>query len=67
MAGGKKSEPELNDLIEHILVDAYGDDEQLWAFRRVMEDEIRLPADAHAVGEPVTVLEIDYDGTNAAG
>ncbi len=67
MAGGKKSEAELNDLIEHIVVDAYGGDEQLWAFRQVMEDEIRLPADAFVVGEPVTVLEIDYDGNERRG
>lgn len=67
MAGGKKSEAELNDLIEHVLVDAYGDDEQLWAFRQVMEDEIRWPADAFVVGEPVTVLEVDYDGNERRG
>jgi hypothetical protein len=67
MAGRKKSEAELNDLIEHIVVDAYGDDEQLWAFRQVMEDEIRLPADAFVVGEPVTVLQIDYDGNERRG
>jgi hypothetical protein len=67
MARGKKSEGELNDLIENIVVDAYGDDEQLWAFRQVMEDEIALPADACVVGEPVTVLTIDYDGNERRG
>jgi hypothetical protein len=67
MAGGKKNEEELNDMIEEIVVDAYGDDEQLWAFRQVMEDEIALPADAFVVGEPVTVLEIDYDGNERRG
>jgi hypothetical protein len=67
MAGGKKNEKELNDLIEDIVVDAYGDDEQLWAFRQVMEDEIVLPASAFVVGEPVTVLEIDYDGNERRG
>lgn len=67
MAGDKKSEEELNDLIEEIVVDAYGGDEQLWAFRQVMEDEIRLPAEAFVVGEPVRVLEIDYDGNERRG
>jgi hypothetical protein len=28
---------ELDRLIEEIIVDAYGDDEQLWAFRRVLK------------------------------
>jgi hypothetical protein len=67
MAGGRKNEKELNDLIEDIVVDAYGEDEQLWAFRQAMEDEIALPADAFVVGEPVTVLEIDYDGNERRG
>ena len=65
--GRGKDSPEPNGVIDEIIVDAYGDDEQLWAFRQVMEDECRLPADAFVVGEPVTVLEIDYDGNDAAG
>jgi len=32
-------------LLEEILVDAYGEDEQLWAFRQVIEDEVPLPAE----------------------
>ncbi len=67
MAGGKKNEEELNDLIEEIIVDAYGDDEQLWAFRQAFEDDVALPADAFVVGEPVTVLRIDYDGNERRG
>src|SRR5208283_4900668 len=61
MAGGRKSEEELNDLIEQIIVDAYNDDEQLSAFGQVIEDEVALPADAFVIGEPVTVLKIDYE------
>lgn len=67
MAGGKKSEEELNDLVERITVDAYGDDEQLWAFRQAFEDEVVLPAEAFVVGEPVAVTEIDYDGNERRG
>ena len=67
MAGGRKSEEELNDLVDQITVDAYNDDEQLWAFRQVIEDEIDLPADAFVLGEPVTVMEIDYDGNERRG
>ena len=36
----KKSNDELDALIDEIIVDAYGDDEQLWAFRQVLEDEL---------------------------
>jgi len=30
-------------LLEEILVDAYGEDEQLWAFRQAFEDEVAPP------------------------
>jgi hypothetical protein len=63
---GKKS-PELDGLIDDILVDAYGDDEQLWAFRQAFEDKVVVPAEAFVIGEPVTVLTIDYDGNQRRG
>lgn len=58
---GRKTEEELNDLVDEIVVDAYNDDEQLTAFETVIDDEVALPADASMVGEPVTVLKIDYE------
>ena len=67
MAGGRKSEEELNDLVDEITVDAYNDDEQLWAFRQVIEDEVDLPADAFVLGEPVVVLEDRLRRERAAG
>jgi hypothetical protein len=67
MAGSTKNEEELNDLIEEIIIDAYGDDEQLWAFRQAFEDDVDLPADACVVGEPVMALRIDYDGNERRG
>jgi len=63
---GKES-PELDRLIDEILVDAYGDGEQLWAFRQAFEDHVVLPAEAFVVGEPVTVMTIDYDGNERRG
>lgn len=57
----------LDALIEEITVDAYGDDEQLWAFRQVFEDEITLPANGFVIGEPVSVIAIDYDGNERRG
>lgn len=58
---------DLDELIEEIIVDAYGDDEQLWAFRQAFEDAIRWPADGFVVGAPVAVLKIDYDGSSRRG
>ena len=57
----------LDELIEEIIVDAYGDDEQLWAFRQVIEDEVSFPCDGFVIGEPVSVVEIDYDGNERRG
>ena len=63
----KKSNGELDALMDEIIVDAYGDDEQLWAFRQGLEDELALPKEAFVIGEAVTVLTIDYDGNERRG
>jgi len=63
---GKES-PERDRWIEEIMVDAHGDDEQLWAFRQAFEDHVEMPAEAFVVGEPVMVLTIDYDGNERRG
>jgi hypothetical protein len=57
----------LDELIEEITVDAYGDDEKLWAFLQAFEDEVTLPADGFVIGEPVVVVEIDYNGNERRG
>jgi hypothetical protein len=56
--------PDLDRVIETIVVDAYGDDEQYTAFLTVIDDETDLPAAATLLGAPVTVTAIDY--TNEA-
>ncbi|BBO85895.1 hypothetical protein DSCO28_64610 [Desulfosarcina ovata subsp. sediminis] len=57
----------LDELIAEITVDAYGDDEQLWAFRQAFEDDVALPVDGFVIGEPVSVIAIDYDGNERRG
>ena len=57
----------LDRLIEETITDAYGDDEQLWAFHSALEDGIELPCDAFVIGEPVSVVEFDYDGNLRRG
>ena len=54
-------------LLDEILTDAYGEDEQLWAFRQAFEDHVVLPADGFVIGQPVEVVEIDYDGNSRRG
>ena len=58
---------DLNELIEEITVDAYGDDEKLWAFWQAFEDNVTLPLDGFVIGEPVSVIEIEYDGNERRG
>jgi hypothetical protein len=58
---------DLDELIESITIDAYGDDEKLRAFRQAFEDEIALPSDGFVIGEPVSVVKIDYDGNVRRG
>lgn len=58
---------DLDALIEEIIVDAYGDDEQLTAFQVAFEDDVPVPAEAFVIGEPVSVIKIDYDGNERRG
>src|SRR6266849_5802914 len=57
----------LDALIDEITVDAYGEEEQLWAFRQFFEDNVALPCDGFLIGEPVSVIEFDYDGNQRRG
>jgi hypothetical protein len=58
---------ELDELIYEVIVDANGEDEQLWAFRQAFEDAFSLPADGFVIGEPVAVISFDYDGDQRRG
>ena len=57
----------LDALIDEITVDAYGEDEQLWAFRQAFEDNVAVPCDGYLIGDPVSVIEFDYDGNERRG
>jgi len=54
-------------LLDEILIDAYGDDEQLWAIRQAFEDNVKVPVDVFVTGEPVELVAIDYDGNTRRG
>ena len=57
---------EINDLIDEVIVDAYGDDEQLSSFECAFDGLDVLP-DATVIGEVVEVLHIWYDGDERRG
>jgi hypothetical protein len=55
---------DLDRVVETILVDAYGAEEEYAAFLTVLEDESQLPAAATLLGLPVTVTGFrDTDST----
>lgn len=58
---------DIDAVVEEILVDAYGPDEQLWAFRQFFEDEATFPFPAEVVGAPVEVVVVDYDSDERRG
>jgi hypothetical protein len=59
-------EMDLDELIDHITVDAYGN-EGYWSFRQAFEDHLRYPVTASVVDTAVTVTEIDFDGDEHRG
>jgi tetratricopeptide (TPR) repeat protein len=63
----KPSSPAVDALLEDLLVDAYGDDEQLWALHEGIADALDLPTDVHVIGEPLSLVAVDYDGNARRG
>ena len=60
------SDDELDELIDQITVDAYGD-EGYWSFLQAIENDARFPFTASLVGIPVVVKRIDFDGDERRG
>ncbi|MCA1694102.1 MAG: calcium-binding protein, partial [Actinobacteria bacterium] len=57
----------IDELISEIIVDAYGEHEQLWSFRQAFEDDARFPFRGRVVGAEVDVTEVDFDGDERRG
>ncbi len=58
---------EIDELIDEVTADAYGEDGQLWAFRQAFEEEGRFPFAGQVVGADVHVEVIDYAGEERRG
>jgi len=63
---GTWPDSELDELVEDVLVDAYGDGEQLGAFECAFA-EVGLPARAEAVGMECSLDEVEFDGDERRG
>ncbi len=57
------SDAELDDRIEEIIVDAYGDYEQLASFACVLDELLDVPVSATAMGEAVQLMAIEDGGS----
>ena len=57
----------IDELIEETLLDAYGENEQLWSFRQVFEVDVRYPFRGEVVGAEVEVNAVDFDGDERRG
>ena len=58
---------QIDELLEEILVDAYGDDEQLSSFEMAFERAARFPFAARIAGIAVDVVKVEYDGEERRG
>lgn len=57
----------IDELIEEIVVDAYGDYEQLSSFCQAFEDDARFPFRGQVIGVEVDVTAVDFDGDERRG
>jgi hypothetical protein len=57
----------IDELIERVTVDAYGEYEQLWSFCQAFEDEVRFPVRGEVVGTEVRITGVDFDGDERRG
>ncbi|ASJ70679.1 hypothetical protein [Granulosicoccus antarcticus] len=63
----KLTADEIDDLLEELLVDAYGDEEQLTALHEGVDDAVELPIDVLITGQTMSLVGIDYDGNARRG
>ncbi len=57
------SDAELDERVEEIIVDAYGDAEQLSSFACVLDELLDVPAGATAMGQAVELTAVEDGGT----
>ena len=58
---------DLDAILQELLVDAYGDAEQLTAFEEAFRQEVRFPFPARVVGTSIDVVGIEFSGDPRQG
>ena len=56
------SEEQLEARLDEVVVDAYGDYEQLGSFGCVLEELLERPVAASVIGEPVELISVREEG-----
>lgn len=57
----------IDEVIDEVIVDAYGDYEQLSSFCQAFDDHARFPFRGHVVGAAVEVSAVEFDGDDRRG
>lgn len=57
----------IDSLLEEILTDAYGEDEQFWALLDAITEGLELPVEVTVVGQAFSLVGVDYDGNVRSG
>jgi tetratricopeptide (TPR) repeat protein len=57
----------LDELIDELTAEAGGDDERILAFQQACKANIVMPCEAFVIGEPVSLIGFDYDGSQRRG
>ncbi|MEO8183588.1 MAG: cytoplasmic protein [Deltaproteobacteria bacterium] len=65
----RKTRPSVDDEapLEQSVVDASSENEQLWALHEGILHALAPPLDVHVVGEPMSLIAVDYAGNSRRG
>jgi hypothetical protein len=58
MSPARHADPDLDDLIAEITIDAHDEDEQLMGFENAFDEDAHLPCPGTVIGEHVEVLSV---------
>ena len=58
MSPARQADPDLDDLIAEITVDAHDEDEQLMGFENAFDEDASFPCPGTVIGEHVEVLSV---------
>lgn len=58
----RRTPDEIDELVEDVIVDAYGEDEQLGAFVTVIGDHLPLRTGGTVSGHPAVLLDVEAEG-----